>query len=84
MKHIKIYQLDNGTIKMAKGDDILAIQIIHDKPYICAISDTEAKPDHRVFVILESGTQILENFNYKYISSFNARNDFWHVFELEQ
>lgn len=82
MKRIKIYPLDNGPIKMAKGDEILAIQIIHDKPYITAISDTEAGEDYKVFIILSSGMPILEKYDHKFIGSFQAKEDFWHVFEL--
>lgn len=84
MKRIKIYPLDNGPIKMAKGDDILSIQIIHDKPYLTAISDTEAEEDYKVFIILASGMPILENFDHKFIGSFQAKGDFWHVFELNK
>lgn len=85
MKRIKIYPLDNGPIKMIKGDEILAIQIIHDKPYITAISDNEEEEeDYKVFIILASGMPILENYNHKFIGSFQAKNDFWHVFELNK
>ena len=84
MKRITIYPLDNGPIRMAEGDEILSIQIIHEKPYITAISDTEAKEDWKVFVILAPGMPILGNYNHKFIGSFQAKNDFWHVFELNK
>lgn len=84
MKTIRKYPIDNGSLPMVEGAQIISIQVEDGLPYIYALIDTEADVDWKVFVIIKSEMLILETFDYKYIGTFQARFETYHAFELNK
>lgn len=84
MKTIRRYPIDNGSIPILQGAEIISIQVEEGLPYIYAMVDTDAHIDWKVFVIIKSEMPILENFDYKFIGTFQARFETYHAFEISK
>lgn len=84
MKVIYKYKLESGPICLTKGAEILTIQLQNGYPYIWTLIDNKAEKDYKVLVILGTGQEMPENFDYKYIATFQQNTFVWHVFELNK
>jgi len=78
------YELKEGPFGMPKGSEILTIQMQNGLPYIWALVDTDAELDFTCLVVIGTGQEMPEKFNYKYISTFQNGQFVWHVFEINK
>jgi len=84
MKVIHKYKLEAGPLRLTKGAEILTIQMQNGFPHIWVLLDNEAEEDWKVFVIIGTGQEIPEKFDYKYIATYQQNTFVWHVFELNR
>lgn len=84
MKTIQKIPLDNGTVRLKEGAQILTIQCIDEVPWIYIIADEEAKDDFIVCIIFKDGMPIMDNYKHEYLGTFKARFEVFHAFSITQ
>jgi hypothetical protein len=79
-KVIYKYEVDTIVVMPDKAE-ILTVQLQNGSPWIWALVDTSEELVERNFNIVGTGWE-LEEFNHKYITTFQNGSYVWHVFEI--
>ena len=86
MKTIYKYEIelvDNQSIEMPKGAEVLSVQVQNNKPCLWAIVETERPTERKLFKIAGTGNPFDTNLHrYKCIGTFQLNLFVWHLFEL--
>jgi hypothetical protein len=79
-KVIYKYEVDTIVVMPDKAE-ILTVQLQNGRPWIWAMVDTDEALVERNFNVIGTGWEI-EEFNSKYIATFQDGPMVWHVFEI--